>query len=367
MLEKLNLAVVGVRRGIAFKSAVDAHPQVRVHAVCDIDAERLAAAQVEFGAAETYAEYEEMLAHADIDAVIVATPMYLHAAQAAAALKQDLHVLSEVTAAVSLEECRDLVAAATASKGTYMLAENCNYFRTNALVRELVRQGLFGTTYFGEGEYLHRNRTGGEATPWRRHWQLGIDGITYGTHGLGPVLSWMPGDRIAAVTCAGSGHHHVDIRGKPFHQDTSIMLGRMRSGGLVKVRVDMISKRPAVTTTFQLQGTRGCFESARDRAGRHRIWLEDRCPDENTWLQAADLEEEFLPEYWRRADEAARQSGHDGGDHFVAAHFLDAVLEGRPPEIGIHEAMDMTTPTLVSQLSIAAEGRWMEVPDSRDW
>ena len=35
--------------------------------------------------------------------------------------------------------------------------------------------------------------------------------------------------------------------------------------------------------------------------------------------------------------------------------------------IGIHEAMDMTLPGLVSQESIEKDGEWIEVPDSREW
>jgi len=47
--------------------------------------------------------------------------------------------------------------------------------------------------------------------------------------------------------------------------------------------------------------------------------------------------------------------------------FVNAVVNGCPPPIGIHEAMDMTLPGLISQRSIAEGGRWLEVPDSRDW
>ena len=68
------------------------------------------------------------------------------------------HVLSEVTAAVSLEECRQLLGAVQASDTTYMPAENYCCLQPNVLIREMTRQGLFGTPYFGEGEYLHEVR-----------------------------------------------------------------------------------------------------------------------------------------------------------------------------------------------------------------
>ena len=40
---------------------------------------------------------------------------------------------------------------------------------------------------------------------------------------------------------------------------------------------------------------------------------------------------------------------------------------GSEPPIGVHEAMDMTLPGLMSQQSIREGGRWLDVPDSREW
>ena len=145
------------------------------------------------------------------------------------------------------------------------------------------------------------------------------------------------------------------------------MLCRMRSGGLVEIRVDMLSDRPHAMTNYQLQGTDGCYESARAAGGRHRIWLRSRCDDPNEWLDLAELEEEFLPAFWKEATDAARSAGHGGGDYFEILDFVDAALGGRPPAIGVHEAMDMTLPGLVSQQSITEGGRWLNVPDSREW
>ena len=366
-LEKLNVGIVGsCSRGGSFQASFAACSEARVHAVCDLDAGLPEAARA-FEASEQYTDYQQMLSHSDLDAVVIATPMPLHAAQSIMALQEGLHVLSEVTAAVSVEEARDLVLAAHASDGIYMLAENCNYFITNMIVTQLVRRGLFGTTYFADGEYLHNVKNLAERTPWRRSVQLGIDGITYGTHSLGPMLQWLPGDRVASVCCAGSGHHYQDPRGDDYHQDTSLMLGKMVSGGLIKLRVDLVSLRPHLNCTYQLQGTRGCYESARTPTGQHRVWLSERCDDPEAWMNLSDLQDEFLPQQWRQAMGLARGAGHGGSDYFVIHDFIQAVISGGPSPIGVHEAMDMTLPGLISQQSIAVEGQWMEVPDSRDW
>ena len=368
-LDNLNIGVVGAAgRGASFRSAFDAHPITNIHAVCDIREELLPEAAAKLGATETYADYEEMLEKSSVDAVVIGTPMAFHAPQAIAALKRDVHVLSEVTAAVSIEESRELVAAASASKAVYMMAENYTYRKSNALVKELVKNGLFGEVYYGEGEYLHELKGLNEITTWRRKWQTGIDGITYGTHSLGPILQWMAGDRVVRVCCEGSGHHYLDPRGDAYeNQDACVMLAKTRKEGLIKIRVDMLSDRPHAMTNYSLQGTKGCYESARSRGERDRIWLADLCEDKNEWMDLADLEEEHMPEIWREPTEAAQKAGHGGGDYFEVLDFVNTIVEGTPCPIGIHEAMDMTLPGLMSQASVAQGGAWMDVPDSRDW
>jgi len=372
---KLNVGIVGAcGRGGSFKVACDA-AGVNVLAVCDTNAEGLDEAAERLGATEKYTDYDAMLEKSDLDAVIIGTPMPLHVPQAAAALAENLHVLSEVPAGVSVDECRALVRACKASRGVYMMAENYTYIRWNVMVREMVRRGLFGTPYYAEGEYLHELKALNEATPWRRKWQTGINGVTYPTHSLGPILQWMSaggasadGDRVVSVCCAGSGHHYRDPRGDEYeNEDSCVMLCKMAGCGLVKIRVDMLSDRPTAMTNYQLQGTDGCYESARAPGEPHRVWLRSRCGDAHTWLHLADLEDEFLPDYWKEGEENARRVGHGGGDYFEILDFLDAVEGKRPPVVGIHEAMDMTLPGLVSQQSIKEGGRWIDVPDSREW
>ena len=374
-MTKLNIGIVGAcGRGAKFKTACDATEIATIHAVCDLNEQELSGARERLGAREQYTEYEQMLDKSDLDAVIIGTPMHLHAPQAIAALKRDLHVLCEVTAGVSIDQCRELVLATKASKGIYMMAENYNYTKPNQLVKELVQQGLFGTPYYAEGEYIHELKHMNEhETPWRRHWQTGIDGITYGTHSLGPILQWMPGDRVKRVCCEGSGIRHIDGTGKPYCQSSSTMLCKTEKEALIKIRVDVLSDRPHSMNNYQLQGTDGCYESSRGGPNdKDKIWLR-KLNKELTWtdLQAfetiTELANKYMPQDWKEAGEAAAKAGHGGGDYFVLLDFIDVILGKRPPIISIHEALDMTLPGLISQDSITQEGAWLEVPDSRKW
>ena len=110
-----------------------------------------------------------MLDKSELDAVLVGTPMPYHAMQSIMALDRGVNVLCEVPAAVSVEECVQLVEAQQRSKAIYMMAENYCYTWQNVLVREVSRAGLFGDLYYGVGEYVHELKQMNEDTPWRRH------------------------------------------------------------------------------------------------------------------------------------------------------------------------------------------------------
>lgn len=369
MKTTIKLGIVGAcGRGLAFRKACETLGRLEIRAVCDLNEASLVETCATLGAGKSYLSYEEMLDKGGIDAVLIATPMHFHAPMAVQALQRDIHVLSEVTAGVSIQECRDLVLACRTSKAVYMLAENYTYMKPNVLVREMTRQGVFGTPYYAEGEYLHELKEMNEVqTPWRRKWQTGVDGITYGTHSLGPILQWFAGDRIQRVCCEGVGVRHTDRHGVPYCQSSSTMLAKTTGDALIKIRVDMVSDRPHAMTNYQLQGTDGAYESARSENEQPKIWLRSRCEDSMNWRHLIELEEEFLPEDWKTYREVAESTGHGGGDFFEVLDFVNAIDGEKACPIGIDEAMDMTLPGLVSQKSAAERGAWMDVPDSRDW
>lgn len=64
-------------------------------AVCDIDQEKLKWAKEQIPNIETFLDYKEMLKSGKIDAVIVATPHYLHPLMGMEAIKHKIHVLVE--------------------------------------------------------------------------------------------------------------------------------------------------------------------------------------------------------------------------------------------------------------------------------
>lgn len=359
------MGIVG-KRGQDFIPGLRSVPGVQVVAFCDANPEVLHRVADRHDIPERYPEFTDML-ESDLDAVIVATPMHLHVPQSVAALREGKHILSEVTAAVSLEQCYQLVEAVRESGRKYMLAENYCYTKPNMMIRHMVRQGLFGEIYYAEGAYIHdchavQYDASGQPT-WRVTWQVGRRGCTYGTHSLGPILQWFD-ERVVTVSCMGSGVHTV-----PAHRmdDTVTMLCQTESGALINIRLDMQSHRPHNMTHYVLQGTKGAYHSARRPGEPDLIWIEGRSPGPQTWQDLAEYEPEFLPEPWRSLGEEATRSGHGGGDYFVVRDFVQSILDDRTPPIDVYRALDFTLPGLISEESIARGGVPLPVPDPRQF
>jgi predicted dehydrogenase len=95
-------------------------------------------------AEHAFTDYDVMLTDGGCTAVVIGSPMHLHVAQSIAALERGVHVLCEVTAGVTIEECRDLVVAAERSDALFMMAENINYDRTSVLINSIVDAGKMG-------------------------------------------------------------------------------------------------------------------------------------------------------------------------------------------------------------------------------
>ena len=381
MSDQINVGLVGARRGPSFVDGFRAIDGVDVTAICDINADFLSAQAERFGIPNTFVEFEEML-QSDVDLVVVASPMQLHVPQSVEALAAGKHVMSEVTAAVSVEQCQELVAAVEKARPLglkYMMSENFTYMKHNVLIKSMVNAGVFGDIYYAEGQYvddckeLHYNADG--SPTWRSRWHVGVNGCSYGTHSLGPPLEWFD-EQVDTVVCLGTGRHTA-----PEHEaeDSTTMLCKTTSGALIEIRVDMLSNRPHNMAYYSLQGTKGCFEGARGLGDVPKVWL-DRFGSGSTtretidtdpyeWRPLQDFEDEFLPEMWRNPPPEAVAAGHGGTDYFIANDIVDAIRNDVDPRIDVYRALDFTMPGLISQKSIALGGEPVKVPDFRsgDW
>ncbi len=365
-MHTVRFGVVGLGRGRSFVRLCQAVGGATVVALHDIDAARVTAAAAVIGA-RAFTDYAQFLA-ADLDAVIIASPLPFHARQSIAALAAGKHVLSEVTAAATLDDARALVTAARASAGVYMLAENSRYLDEVELVKRLHDAGRFGAVYYGEGEYIHDCRglwhqEDGSLT-WRGRGELSV----YCTHSLGPLL-YVTGDRVASVGALAvpGGKFDPQVIMPTLH----LLQMTTTTGVTLRVRVDHVSPRPHQMTYYALQGTSGSYEAWRGHGDTSKVWLSDEHEpslfrDPARWHPLYEQAARHIPDRLAAPPEA-RLGGHGTSEYWLLHDFLAAVRGEIPAPIDVYRGLDYTLPGLCAALSAAQGGAPIAVPDPREW
>ena len=350
---RLGIGLVGMGRGSGYGRLFVGEPRCQIAACCDADHRALALFQSELGLPDSrcFTDYHEFLT-VEMDAVVLGTPIPVHAEQTVAALEAGINVLCEVTAASTLDDCARIVDTVRRTGKTYMLAENCCFWPFILEWRELVQAGRLGEVFYAECEYLHAIRelvvdpaTGG--AKWRAHRAP----LHYCSHSLGPILE-ITGDRITRAMGLGGGHRVMPDHPFPGTIDIQVGLFETRNQAIIKLLRSSVAPRDFMHY-YMLQGTRGFVET--DRAGPSMARLYVGGEMESAIESEVSFVDSSLPE-------EARAGGHGTAEYAVVQEFLRALETGTKPSLDEVRAMDLTVPGIVAHESAMQGGVWMEVP-----
>lgn len=98
----------------------------------------------QFGIKKWYATWQELLADKEIDAVYVATPVYLHAEQTIAAAEAGKDVLCEKPMAMNVKECEAMIAACRANKVKLGIAYYRHFYPVIDRIKNIITSGEIG-------------------------------------------------------------------------------------------------------------------------------------------------------------------------------------------------------------------------------
>ena len=169
-MKKVRVGVVGLgSRGASAVHRIAMIPGVEVAALCDIRKLRVEGEMKWLKdngkpTPKVFWDNEEswkrMCEWDGIDCVYNVTPWSLHAPIGVYAMECGKHVYIEVPAAMTVDECWELVETAERTKRHCMQLENCCYGEAEMLALNLCRQGKFGDLVHGECAYIHDLRKG---------------------------------------------------------------------------------------------------------------------------------------------------------------------------------------------------------------
>ncbi len=116
---------------------------VKVTAVADVrreKAEELAA----LSGAEIYADGKALIENADVDAIDVCLPTYLHAEHALLAMKRVKYVFVEKPVALTVDEGNALIAAAKESDANVQIGQVIRFWDEYVELAKIVKSGIYG-------------------------------------------------------------------------------------------------------------------------------------------------------------------------------------------------------------------------------
>jgi predicted dehydrogenase len=155
---KLKLGIIGA--GGIFKyvhgPAWAANKEVEFTAVCDVIEERAHEAALEYNIPHFYTDYRDVLAHEEIDIVVICTPNLYHSSYTVAALEAGKHVLCEKPDAVNPEEALKMAEAAERTGKTLIVMRNNRFSAAAQYMKKYADQGHMGEIYTGRCGWVRR-------------------------------------------------------------------------------------------------------------------------------------------------------------------------------------------------------------------
>ena len=386
-MSKVKLGFIGLgQRGNGLLSNVlHNFKDVEITAVCDNYADRVEQAAKRISderktTAAKYVSFEDLLKDENVNTVIISAAWEAHVPVAVAAMRAGKIVGLEVGGAYSVDDCWELVKAYEQTKTPFMFLENCCYGETELLITNMVRKGVFGEVVYCHGSYCHDLRYEICGGIKNRHYRL-RNYLTrncdnYPTHQLGPIaklLNINRGNRMLSLVSLSSKSRGLEeyVKGKEeyaFLHDKHFAQGdvvqtliRCADGALISLKLDTTLPR-AYSREFSVSGTRAVFNEQGnvllvDGEFNHEKGM-------NEFLNTADkFKDKYLPRIWKDITQEQRDAGHGGMDTFLLQAFFEAILNETEMPIDVYDAAAWMSITCLSEASIAAGGRQMEIPD----
>jgi predicted dehydrogenase len=195
--DQIRLGVIGPgSRGQELMRYFLRVPGVRITGLCDIYEPRFAAARKITGEeTPVYRDYRRLLEARDIDAVVVATPLNLHAEHVLASLQSGRHVYGEKSMGLTLEHCNKIVDAVQTSGKHFQVGHQYRYAPWFKEVAERVGGGEIGRVTHIYC-YWHRNGNWRRPVPDPKFERL---------------INWRLYKEYSGGLTAELGSHHIDF------------------------------------------------------------------------------------------------------------------------------------------------------------
>lgn len=352
---------------------------IAITALCDRYEPRIGevAKFVKNGTPQRYTDHRRMLREAPIDAVYVVVEPENLTDLVIESLEAGKHVISEVPMAYRIEDIWRIVLAVERTGLIYSLGESTRYWPFIEAWKRMRADGTLGKIVCAEGQYLHGmgddryyqdGRTGARITIAEaknnphavksRTWNT-PNPILYLPHELSPLLKAMD-DRVTSVVCMGTRRQSYRHEFFPV-PDIQTALMHTANDAVMRLSVGftIYQARRQITMYhwYSMMGTKGSVETHRSDHDKMKLLIPevDGVAPREVWY---DFDPKTTPA-------EALASGHYGLDYWAVRHFIDAIAQGRQPDMDVYRAAESAAPAIVAAQSAEQNSARLLVPDFR--
>ena len=144
MTSPLNLGVIGLGRAFTLMlPTFAADPRIALVAASDPRTEARERFAMEFNA-KVFEDAEALCADPAVAAVYVASPHQFHVEHVKCAARHGKHVLVEKPMAITVDECREMIAAAKAANVKLLVGHSHSFDQPYLRARAMIRSGAYG-------------------------------------------------------------------------------------------------------------------------------------------------------------------------------------------------------------------------------
>ena len=277
----INLGVIGTGdRGEWLVYIAQNQPGLRVIACCDILPDHLQAGlKAAAPNAKGYDDYRKLLENKDLDAIIIATPLFLHFTMAKDTIDAGKHLFLEKTMTYSIPQALELERIVMASDRTFQVGYQSRNHPLYQEIREMIANGYCGEIKHVRCNY-HRNGNWRRQVPdpklerlinWRMYWEysVGLMGELCSHHI--DVTNWMLDSHPIQVTGMGGIDYWKDGR-ETF--DNVHAIYEYPKG--VKAIFSSITTNAHYGISLQYMGTLGTIEISNEEGQEARFYPEQK-------------------------------------------------------------------------------------------
>jgi predicted dehydrogenase len=264
---QIRIGIVGLGVGRFHMQHYVKSSNAKLQALCDLNKELLKKTAAEFSVPQTFTDFDEFLAKADIEAVTIAVPNYLHKPMAIAALRRGLHVLCEKPMALNTAQAVEMRKEAKASGRKFMIHFNYRFRPEHQHFKRLLESGKLGDVYYATAGWRRMRNIPGLGG-WFGQKKLSGGGplIDLGVHML-DLSRWLMGCPRALTVSASTFAHIAQPLARAQHkafdvEDLATALVRFDNGATLNLEVSWALNFEEREKIFlEMSATRGGLSS----------------------------------------------------------------------------------------------------------